>query len=252
MGNEDLDIFVVTYKDFEPAVHNKAYRVIDSREIDQSDYPLSDRFFSELSCVFYIADHAEELGLKKYVGINHYRRFFSFMDEIPNMDEIFEKYDVILPTPTKFTLPVKEQYAYYHNVDDLILATDIVKEKYPDYSKVVDSFLKSGFMFTCDMFIMKKEDFLEYAKFMKDVLFELVNRIGTDIKLRIEKNKEKYLKSATSFKQNNEVWYQYRIGGYVGERLSNIFYGKKFSKIKMFKIRVTEGKYDKGIIDDNI
>ena len=44
---------------------------------------------------------------------------------------------------------------------------------------------------------------------------------------------------------NSEIDYQYRIGGYLAERLTNVFIIKKFRKIKAYKVELTEKKYIK-------
>ena len=67
-----------------------------------------------------------------------------------------------------------------------------------------------------------------------------ITRVGVDIKKRIEDNKEKYLKD---FSPNNTVEYQYRIGGYLAERLTNVFVEKHFKKIKTYGVKITEFKY---------
>ena len=71
-------------------------------------------------------------------------------------------------------------------------------------------------------------------------MYEYLDIIGTDIKKRIEDNKEKYLKD---FSPNNTVEYQYRIGGYLAERLTNVFVEKHFKKIKTYGVKITEFKY---------
>ena len=100
--------------------------------------------------------------------------------------------------------------------------------------------MHNNIIFPCNMFIMKKEDFIEYVDFVKWALDEFVKVIGTDIEKRIEDNKDKYLKD---FYPNDEVWYQYRIGGYLAERLTNVFILKKFERVKAYKMIITEQKY---------
>lgn len=243
----DLDIYVCTYKDFNKVVNDETYKVINVRDIDQSKYPLTDRFFSELVSYFHIAETAE---LKKYIGFCHYRKYFDFMDNIPDMDEIFKTSDVILTKPLKFYSSIKRQYGVCHNPDDLALMQEIINDKFPEYADACENVLNNTFQFySCNMFIMKKEDFLEYIDFMKGVLFEFVDRIGTDIYKRIDEHKDKYLKKVPGCPQNMQPWYQYRIGGYLGERLTNVFIAKKFKNIKTYGLVVTEEKYKKGITD---
>ena len=53
---------------------------------------LKGSFYSEIMSYFYIKDNIE---LKKYVGACSYRKYFEFMDDIPNMDEVFKQCDAI-------------------------------------------------------------------------------------------------------------------------------------------------------------
>ena len=88
---------------------------------------------------------------------------------------------------------------------------------------------------------MKREDFKEYVKFVFEILDEYLKIVGTDIRKRIEDNKDKYLKD---FSPNNSADYQYRIGGYLGERLTNLFYMIYFKTMKTCKVVITENKYN--------
>ena len=58
----------------------------------------------------------------KYVGLFHYRRLFSFKNDIPDLEKIFCHYDVILPKKFKFRMSVRKQYKYYHFVKFLDLS----------------------------------------------------------------------------------------------------------------------------------
>ena len=56
--------------------------------------------YSEMSKLYYIYQlYKKGIISSKYVGINHYRRYFTFTDNIPNLDEIFKKYDSIIGHP---------------------------------------------------------------------------------------------------------------------------------------------------------
>ena len=80
-----------------------------------------------------------------YIGLNHYRRYFSLKKNAKGYDDIlteeqilniFEDKKIIIPM-VHFRKNVKEQYASIHNVDDLMLTGKIISELYPDY---VDDF----------------------------------------------------------------------------------------------------------------
>ena len=55
-------------------------------------------------------------------------------------------------------------------------------------------------------------------------------------------NKDKYIKD---FYPNNTIEYQYRIYGYLLERLVNVFILKNFKNPKFSRVLITEQKYNK-------
>ena len=87
---------------------------------------------------------------------------------------------------------------------------------------------------------MKKDDYIEYINFIYGVVRSMIDIIGTDIEGRINDFKTSYIKR---IKPNDSPEYQYRIGGYIAERLTNVFINKKFTKIKEYKTIITERKY---------
>jgi hypothetical protein len=120
------------------------------------------------------------------------------------------------------------------------IVKSIVEKKHQEYNDAFIYVLNSKMLFPCNMFIMRTDDFNEYCKFIETVLNEYLDVVGLDIEKRIEENKDKYLKN---FYPNNTVEYQYRIGGYLAERLTNVFIYKHFKKVKLFDINITEEKY---------
>ena len=235
--DNNLDLFICTHKDFKQVVSNRSYRVLNNNIIDESKYPPGNKFYSEIMTFYYVADN---IKLRDYVGFCHYRRYFSFMDDIPNMDEVFKENDVIIGKPKAYGTSIRQFYDHCHNIDDLDIVENIVKEKYPDYYNVFERYMSQKMFIQCNMFIMRREDFLEYIEFIRTILDEYLRIVGTDIYKRIEENKSRYLKS---FSPNNTVEYQYRIGGYLAERLTGVFILKKFNKARCYEIKVTEKKY---------
>lgn len=246
----NLDLFICAHKDFKPKVTNKVYKVIHGNNVVTNcdnlpiidcklDEKLDDRFYSELYLYKFLSKNYQ---LKDYIGFNHYRRYWSFLDDIPNMGELFKKVDVITPIPLIFSYSNKDQYKMCHNVEDWELVESIIKDKYPSYYYTFRQFQESNIFLPYNIFIMRKQDFLRYCDFVFGVLDEYIKIVGTDITKRIEENRDKYIKS---FSPNDAIEYQYRIGGYLGERLTNIFILKNFNqdRIGMYKIIKTETKY---------
>jgi hypothetical protein len=232
MDMNNTIIYICTHKDFIPAVHNdEVYKIIDSRSITPH-IRLKDDFWSELYQYKFISEQSD---LPEYVGFCHYRRYFSFGDKVPSLSKDM----AIAATPMTFILTVEQQYDQCHNIDDLHQVGDILKELYPQYQATWNKFLRGHTFYPCNMFLMSRDKFKEYIKFIFDIMNEFLDQVG-DVKKHIEENKEKYLKP---FYPNNDPQYQYRIGGYICERLTNVFLMKNFRHIETYNMIVTERKY---------
>lgn len=239
LKSNDVNIFICTHKKFDSYVSDYHYKIVWSNKInyDLTNNGLSDKFYSELYQFKYVADNVE---LPKYIGFCHYRRYFEFLDDIPDLDSIFSECDAIVAKPIKLGDSIKQQYARAHNIEDLFIVGGIIADKYPSYCNAWHNFINSNILIPYNMFIMKKEDFKEYINFIFSILDEYLNIVGININKRIYDNYEKYIKD---FYPNNTVEYQYRIGGYLSERITNIFMMHKFKKIKTYPVIVTENKY---------
>lgn len=234
MEDNSLKIYIGTYKDFTPVISNPAYEVLDARKYRSEKDILDDRFYSEIFMMTFIQPNT------KYIGFCHYRKYFEFLDNIPDMDKIFENHDVITLKPMTLRYPICKHYSLCHNGDDLELIKNIIYNDYPEYKADFDAFMMTSTFFPCNMFIMKASDFQEYIKFVKGVLDKYIELVGTDIRQRIIDNKDKYLKT---FSPNNTIDYQYRIGGYLAERLTNVFIMRHFRRPMMYSMVITEKKY---------
>lgn len=247
-----LDIFICTHKNFKPLVSNPIYKIINSSNIDNDTWNgLNGSFYSEIMSYFYIANN---YPIKEYVGFCHYRKYWKFLNEIPDIDKLINEHEVIAAKRIKFSNSIRRQYKLCHNIEDLYVVSGILAEKYHNYVNVWNSFLDGDLMFPYNMFIMKKEEFLDYIKFMRTILDEFVDIIGKNIEKRIYDNYEKYIKD---FSPNDEIWYQYRIGGYLAERLTNVWLLGNHKTIATLDVIVTEDKYKKeeekaSVNNDNI
>ena len=105
--NNNLDIFICTNKNFNIYPKNKAYKIITTDDF-YTDIPLEiikcdsnkdsilkkEHGYSEGARYHYVWKNYE---LKDYVGTAHYRRYFEFMDNIPDLDDVFSKSEIIVP-----------------------------------------------------------------------------------------------------------------------------------------------------------
>jgi len=242
-----LNIYIITHKDFNNKISNSYYKILCddcsqlknkyklqliSSHIDNELY-IKKIGYSEGSQMYYIWKNYKNNKINtKYIGFNHYRRIFSFLNKIPNLNNIFKKYDVILKKT--FYLKnenIKEQYSKYHigkNMDEII---DIIKVNFTNYYITALKTMNMLNVSFCNIFIMKRNDFIEYGEFVFGVLFEFDRRNNlkndNDIKNYIKNNFINKTKVDTII---NTIDYQRRVEAFLLERLSNIYYNFKFKK----------------------
>lgn len=119
-----------------------------------------------------------------YIGLVHYRRYLStrrfsknsryYVSEI-NIDSLLRNKDVILPEPYKLNRTVEEFYYIdgQGRKKDFDKVRSIIKEIYPEYMKAFNEHVKGNVGSYCNMFYMKHDDFLNYSKWLFDILFKL-------------------------------------------------------------------------------
>jgi len=239
---DNLRIFICTHKDFGPPVHNKAYQIVDNRKNKIKEHKgLDDKFYSEILTYYNIAEYED---LPPYVGFCHYRRYFAFMNKVPKISEVLKDADALVIKPIRFNGNVREQYSYYHNIEDLEIVEKIIKEKFSDYYPTLERFLEGNTMFAYNMFIVKREDFKKYVEFIKNVLDAYIDIVGNDIEARVMENQDKYFKHIDGMPQNDTLEYQGRIGAFLAERLTNIFFIHNFKRVGAVDVVITENKYN--------
>lgn len=126
-------------------------------------------------------------------GLVHYRRLFSngkanfFSSEdkkladvmtAETLERLLMDHDMILPKKRNYYIESSwSHYAHSHNVKDLEVTREVIKEMYPDYLAYFDTLLqkKSAHMF--NMFIAKARIFDEYTSWLMNILQEVENRI---------------------------------------------------------------------------
>lgn len=171
-----------------------------------------------------------------YYGLFHYRRYMSFADEkydtdlfedviFKNLDKDtinkinlsedimqkkIEQYDVIATSLTdlKRLNPILKSIYHQYSIadvqrqEDMDVLLEIIQEKYPEYYETAQRYIHSDKGYFCNMFIMKKEIFMDYSKWLFDILAEHEKR--------------------RDYSDYNTQ--EYRVSGYLGERLFGIYY----------------------------
>lgn len=171
-----------------------------------------------------------------YVGLNHYRRYFTrngFIKKYillqPKKNLILEKkelekllvdYDLILPKKRNYYIEsIRTHYKNAHFIKDLNEVEKIIIEKYPTYHSNFDQVMNQSKLHLYNMFVMSKDNFNEYADWLFDILFELEKRI--DI--------------------SGYDDYQKRIYGFLSERLFNVWINHKNLRCAELEVVNLEG-----------
>lgn len=94
-----------------------------------------------------------------------------------NVLNFAQDYDVVVPAKIPLNTSLYDQYLKNHRKEDLDLATDVIKEIYPEYGEAVDKAMSANLMYPLGNFIMKKEFFNEFCEWLFDILDVLEKRI---------------------------------------------------------------------------
>src|SRR5574344_472627 len=108
--------------------------------------------YCELTCHYWAWKNFKDVEI---IGLNHYRRYFNFEQKcaflapdrkfvsataffnnpyiFPHFEQIFNRYDIILPNTRNYPYSMATQYAVFHIVDDWKILKDIISELTPEY-----------------------------------------------------------------------------------------------------------------------
>ena len=158
--------------------------------------------YNELTALYWAWKNYDKLGDPDCIGLMHYRRHFVFNEgeikvyEIPDMcsEHYFEALNY---SPEKLINDLEEcdfachmgkvdgiykHYVINHRIEDIDLALEILKEKYPEYSEYADEHMKQDTGNFCNMFIFPKKMFFEYCEYIFGIIDEFRKRTDTSEK----------------------------------------------------------------------
>ncbi len=190
----NIKVFVMTHKLFERpkddmyvplqvghALHgtlDEAYlRVYDGEDNISAQNP----YFSELTGMYWIWKQCRDAD---YVGVCHYRRFPVIKEggkerlmTKRDCERILGEHDLI--TTEKLTLHSNyyEGFAVDHNLYDLQVTAQVVREKYPDYYDCFDRLVHNNRIYFGNICVMPKPLYDQYCEWLFTILFEVQRRI---------------------------------------------------------------------------
>ncbi len=187
-------------------------------------------FLNELTTIYWAWKNYDKIN-SEYIGFCHYRRFFNEAEIEKAITQ--ENIDIITGI-RKITYPnLKRHYELCHNKDDFAILANVMNTMFTKengqrsiYLEFVD--MCGGiFMFPCNMFVMRKEDFFRYCKFLFSIIFNVIKNINL---------------------QNRDN-YQRRSIGFMAERLTSLFF--RIMMLNSYKIKqLAIDFYDKVNVDN--
>lgn len=188
-------------------------------------------FYCELTAHYWVWKNAQPAD---YVGFMHYRRHFNFSKDqqvpednwgVVNYERIDASYhdkfglndkdislclmDVDILLPKKWDVSAagsKNNYHHYKvsnylHIEDYDAALEILADIYPEYSSAADKFNNATDGYYTNMFVMRKDIFNDYSKW----LFTILERLEDKLRFKNYNSQEK------------------RVVGHISERLLNIY-----------------------------
>lgn len=184
--------------------------------------------FCELTAHYWYWKNAKKT---KYVGLNHYRRYFALNTKLPfgtsflnvqeamlknetlglnKLPKILKNHDIILAKPIIYPYSLFDDYCHAHIINDLKILQDVIHELSPEYDKSFDQVMHHNNKLShYNMFITTNEIFEDYSEWLFKILFEVRNRV------KISQYQD-----------------QARIFGYMSERMLNVYVHHKKLRIK--------------------
>ena len=209
------------------------------------------RSFCELTAIYWAWKNIKKIYPElQYIGLNHYRRFFSFNETrltasgIPKDVKNIAQYKLdkskieswlssnkVITTPkAHLKTSVASGYEHAHYSSDLRIVHDIVREEFPESLQAFnDVLLGCNYFYDCNMFIMPWNEFDKYCEWLFAILFEAEKRI--DI--------------------SRYDTYQKRIFGFMAERLWTVWIKHKqysLKKLNYFVYTDNPKKINEGFI----
>lgn len=169
-------------------------------------------YFCELTATYWLWKNCTD----DIIGLQHYRRFFNFKDKYTKTRDlskylytreevtaVLQNFDIILPKYFYNRTTAYKDYAKYHYAEDIDLALEIIRQKYPDMAETAQKTINANYLYFANMLIARKEVFDDYAAWLFSILFEAEKLIQPEVLKRDA--------------------YQQRVYGFLSERLTAIY-----------------------------
>lgn len=138
-------------------------------------------YYSELTGLYWVANNVADAD---YLGLCHYRRYFlndggQLLDEA-FCESVLRKYDVILAKAVHHPKSYYEVYKEAHNILDLEVTGEVLKELYPEIYPVFEEIIAGTKVYSGNMFVTSRQLFAEYTNWLFSIFDVVEKRINPD------------------------------------------------------------------------
>jgi len=180
-------------------------------------------YYGELTGMYWIWKNYKT---SDYVGICHYRRYLINAEEKlmseQEYTDILKEYDVITTKKLEIHAPYYDGYAENHNIRDLDVTGEVIKEKYPEYYDDFERMVHVNETYFGNIMVTSKELYDEYCQWLFDILFEVQKRVDIE-----------------SYDD-----YHKRVFGFISEFLLLVWTQVRKLKVYECKVGMTAEKYE--------
>jgi len=172
------------------ASHDKNLSIKAQPDNTGSNISKKNPYFCELTVMYWAWKNIS--SKYSHIGLCHYRRYFSIRKPLSmkqdkrllsvlkreDANKLLKTSDIILPRKRNYYIEsLFDHYAHTLHIEPLELTGEIIKEKYKKYYPEFDRLHKRKSAHMFNMFIMRKDFFDDYCKWLFDILFELEVRV---------------------------------------------------------------------------
>lgn len=191
--------------------------------------------FAESTGLYWISKNADEN--LRYLGNCQYRRRIGVSENI-DFDDLFNKCQIICSAPMTFDVTVLQQYQRCHSMTELDMIKGTVMDLYPQYEGSWKKYIEEGHsLLYSSGFIMRREDYINYADFFTKVCFETLNRMGLHTPDDVAQYTVNEINAGRKPNVNglgadkDILKYQMQLAGFWQERLSTLYIFHHFDRI---------------------
>ncbi len=185
--------------------------------------------YCELTGLYWIWKNTSD----KYVGLVHYRRYFSksfrkiIISEKDLLDKL-NKYDIVVPERVYLKQTLSDQFKNSFTQTELDLIEESISKNFPEYIPAYKNMMQGHLIYFCNMLVCKKELLDAYCDWLFTILFDIEKHVD----------------------MTNYNSYQKRLYGFISERLLTLwilYNNLKICEIGIINTQVNDKKIKAGL-----